>query len=682
MMTTSRPGWSFGLNESEGALCQHFSIKTLDGFGFDVQVDRLAIRAAGAILSYLQETQRNSLQQIDRLEKHQSGNSLEIDQATRRSLEISRTLRDGSREGSLLGAIQRTKSPMGSRLFADWLNNPLTDLKEIEARLDAVDEFLRESGLRQQCRSFLQGIYDLERLNTRVVTGRTTPRDLVFIGRTLASLPQVKQQLSGLKSDRVREIESRVEPCPQVQSRIEGALVEDAPLSPREGGLIRDGYHPELDGLRELAAGGKQWIASYQKQIMDETGIASLKVGFNKVFGYYLEVTNTHRDKVPETFIRKQTLKNAERFITPELKEYEEKVLEADDRAMELEYEIFAEIRDFVQQASPSLQATAIALAELDVLLALAEIAAERNYCRPQVIEDSELKILEGRHPVLDVLEADGTFIPNDSVAGAEDGMMLLITGPNVARKSTYIRQTALICLMAQVGSFVPARSATVGIADRIFARVGASDELSKGQSTFMVEMTETARILNTASDRSLVILDEIGRGTSTYDGLSLAWAIVEYLHDRVGCRTFFATHYHELTQLQNELNGVRNLNVSVKEWDDNVVFLHRIVEGSADKSYGIHVARLAGIPGSVNERAKEILSHLENDHIECQMPASPSQRGKSGDLQLTLFGYEPHPLVEQIRGTELNALTPMEALKLIEQWQGELASSQNPRNR
>lgn len=680
MMTTSRPGWSFGLKESQKSLCDHFGVKTLDGFGFDDATDGLAVRAAGAVLCYLQETQKNSLQHIDRIEKYKTGLTLEIDQATRRSLEITRTIRDGSRDGSLLGAIQRTKSPMGSRLFAEWLNNPLTDLKVIKRRQEGVAELLNESELRQECRKFLQGVYDLERLITRVMTGRTSPRDLVFIGKTLSSLPKVKAKLAGRTSSLVNEIESRIDLCPEIRLKIETAIKDDAPLSPGDGGFIKDGYNEQLDQYRELAKGGKQWIANYQRKILDETEISSLKVGFNKVFGYYLEVTNTHRDKVPDYFIRKQTLKNAERYITPELKEYEEKVLAADEKVSELEYQIFVEIRDFVQQSASQMQLTAIALAELDVLLSLAEIAAERNYCCPEVINDPELKIIEGRHPVLDILEPDGTFIPNDSIAGADDGMVLLITGPNMAGKSTYIRQTALICLMAQIGSFVPAKSAVVGIADRIFARVGASDELSRGQSTFMVEMTETARILNTATTRSLVILDEIGRGTSTYDGLSLAWSIVEHLHDRVGCRTFFATHYHELTQLQDDLVGLRNLNVSVKEWDDNVVFLHKIVPGAADKSYGIHVARLAGVPTEVNERAKQILSHLENEQIDKE-PANRKSTRKSGDLQMTLFGFEPHPLLDEIRGADINSLTPIDAMRLIEAWQRELGAAEEPQN-
>lgn len=681
MMVTQRPGWAFGLQECERLLCAHFELKTLDGLGFEVETDALAIRAAGAVLGYLEETQKYSLRHIDRLEKYSATKSLEIDQATRRSLEISRTLRDGSREGSLLSAIVRTKSPMGSRLFADWLNNPLTDLATINHRHDAVEEFLGEPGLRDDCRKFLQGVHDLERLITRVVTGRSSPRDLVFIGRTLASLPDIKGNLAGRTSQLIQSIENRIGLCPEIREQIENSMQGDAPLSPREGGFIQPGFNEKLDQLRDLATGGKKWIASYQQRIAEESGL-SLKVGFNKVFGYYLEVTNTHRDKVPDFFIRKQTLKNAERYITPELKEYEEKVLAADEQAIELEYELFVQLRETVEAAAPELSQTANALAELDVFLSLAEIAAERNYCRPSMIDDAELKIEDGRHPVLDVIEQEGTFVPNDSIAGPEDGMVLLITGPNMAGKSTYIRQTALIVLMAQMGSFVPARKATIGIADRIFARVGASDELSRGQSTFMVEMTETARILNTATSRSLVILDEIGRGTSTYDGLSLAWSIVEFLHDRIGCRTFFATHYHELTELQNELHGVRNLNVTVKEWEDNVVFLHKIVPGAADKSYGIHVARLAGVPADVNERAKQILAHLENDHLEKEVSATAQPGRKSGDLQLTLFGFEPHPILTELKTVELDAMTPIESMQLIQKWKADLAGSSSQKQR
>ena len=518
-------------------------------------------------------------------------------------------------------------------------------------------------------------MYDMERLLARVTTGRCSPRDLSFMGRTLGALPEIKSRLSRCQSARLGELEQQLDLCPDVRDRLQSALVDDCPLASREGGFVREGFNSELDTLRNLAAGGKQWIAEYQARVAEETGIPNLKVGFNKVFGYYIELTNAHRDKAPGSFIRKQTLKNAERYITPELKEYEEKVLSADEQMKQLEYELFVELRELVHTASRRLRSSAEVLAQLDVLCALAELACERGYCRPVPVDEPLLEIVDGRHPVLDITEPQGTFVPNDTRASADDGMILLITGPNMAGKSTYIRQVALLTLMAQMGSFVPAKRATLGVADRIFARVGASDELSRGQSTFMVEMTETARILNTATHRSLVILDEIGRGTSTYDGVSLAWAIVEHIHDQIGCRTLFATHYHELTDLQDTLGGVRNLNVAVKEWDENVVFLHKIVDGAADKSYGIHVARLAGVPSEVNERAKQILGHLESEHLDERGRAKVASRSKRrrGDLQLTLFAPYEHPLLEVIRDTQVNSLTPLDALQRIREWQEQL---------
>ncbi|MCL4192027.1 MAG: DNA mismatch repair protein MutS, partial [Thermoguttaceae bacterium] len=510
-----------------------------------------------------------------------------------------------------------------------------------------------------------------------VTTGRATPRDLAFLGRTLRSLPELKARLTARKSELLNELEGEIDLCPDLRSKLDAALVDECPLVSREGGFVREGYHGPLDALRELAHGGKQWIARYQAEEAERTGIANLKVGFNQVFGYYIEVTHVHRDKVPQSYIRKQTIKNAERYITPELKEYEEKVLTADEKAKELEYEIFLELREAVIAVRRRLQTTAAALARLDVLAALAELARERNYCRPEVVAEPVINIVDGRHPVLDMVEPEGTFVPNDTQAGGPHGSILLITGPNMAGKSTYIRQVALLTLMAQIGSFVPARQATIGIADRIFARVGASDELSRGQSTFMVEMTETARILNMASKRSLVILDEIGRGTSTYDGMSLAWSVVEYLHDHLGCRTLFATHYHELTDLEKSLDKIKNLNVAVREWQDEVVFLHKIVEGAADKSYGIHVARLAGIPREVIGRAKDILAQLEEEHLDTEGRAKIARRPerRSGHIQLTLFGPADHPLLDEIREVDLDKTTPLEAMQLLVRWQASLAA-------
>ncbi len=666
-VVTRRPPWSFAHRTAHESLTKHFNTNTLAGFGF-AETDVPAIRAAGAVLDYLQETQKTSLEHIDRLVAYQPGTTLEIDESSRRSLEISRTLRDGRRDGTLLSVLDRTMTAMGSRLLANWVANPLTDLTAIDDRLDGVAELVEASGTSDELREQLRRVYDVERLVTRVSTGRATPRDLSFLAKTLRMLPSVKAKLSARRSRLLQRCEAELDLCPDLRVRLDAALEEDCPLVSRDGGFIRPGYHADLDELRELMTGGKQWIAKYQADEIERSGIPSLKVGFNSVFGYYLEVTHTHRDKVPEHYIRKQTIKNAERYITPELKEYEEKVLSAEEKVKDLEHELFIELRGLVASHSRRLRATADLVAQIDVLTALADLARDRGYVRPTVTEEPVLSIIGGRHPVLDALRPDGSFVPNDVQASPEDGTMLLITGPNMAGKSTYIRQVALLTLMTQLGSFVPAQQATIGIADRIFARVGASDELSRGQSTFMVEMTETARILNTATERSLVILDEIGRGTSTYDGVSLAWAIVEHLHDQVGCRTLFATHYHELTDLERSLARVRNLNVSVREWQDDVVFLHKIVPGAADKSYGIHVARLAGVPREVLERSKQILSRLEQDHQDSNGRSRLAKKKslRAGDLQLTLFAVDDHPAVEKLRTIDPNGLTPLDALNLL----------------
>ncbi len=679
MLVTQRPAWFFSRAAAVESLCKHFGLNSLEGLGFDEQTDGPAICAAGAILEYLKETQRQSLDHIDRLTPYRVGQTLELDESTRRSLEITKTLREGRREGSLLATIDRTATGMGARLLGEWVANPLTDIAQIELRLDAVGELAADSLLTADLFERLRGVYDVQRLLTRVSTGRATPRDLSFLGRTLRSLPQIKAKLAARKSELLSRLEESLDLCPDIRSKLDSALVDDCPLTSRDGGFIRPGYHGPLDDLRELASGGKQWIAQYQATEIARTGIPSLKVGFNKVFGYYLEVTHTHGQKVPDEYIRKQTVKNAERYITPELKEYEEKVLSADEKCKDVESQLFVELRELVAQGGKRLKSAAEVLAQLDVLVSLAELARQRGYCRPKLTDDRTLRIVDGRHPVLDIVLTQGAFVPNDVTCGADDGLVMLITGPNMAGKSTYIRQIALITLLAHVGSFVPARRATIGVTDRIFARVGASDELSRGQSTFMVEMIETARILNTASERSLVILDEIGRGTSTYDGLSLAWSVVEFLHDRVGCRTFFATHYHELTDLQKSLPAVRNLNVSVREWNDQVIFLHKIIEGAADKSYGIHVARLAGVPQEVNERAKQILAQLEQTHLDGQSRGSGAKISKTrrgGDLQLTLFAPAEHPLLQQIRAIDLNQTTPLAALQLVAEWQKAAQSS------
>lgn len=672
---TRRPTWQFADDESTRLLCQHFGVKNLEGMGWG-EGDEPAIGAAGAVMAYLQETQKTSLGHIRRILPYRRGTCLEIDAATRRSLELTHTMRDRDRNGSLLSVLDQTCTAMGSRLMASWLSSPLMQVAAITARHEAVEELVQNTRLRNSLRKELGAIYDLERLLGRVATRRASPRDLRQVGNTLAKLPTIKGCLADCESMRLVELESSFDLCETLRDEILAAFEEDCPLHLRDGGYIRDGYHKQLDELRALASGGKQWIAEYQARQSEESGIPNLKVGYNKVFGYYLEVTNAHKDKVPDTFVRKQTLKNAERYITDELKQYETKVISADEQSLALELEIFNNLREQVASYLDQLHHTATVLAELDVLAGLAELAKRQGYVRPEITDEAELEIFDGRHPVLDAMMSKGTFVPNNCEIGGGYGSVMLITGPNMAGKSTYIRQVALITLMAQLGSFVPAAKARIGVADRIFARVGASDELSRGQSTFMVEMVETARILNTASDRSVVILDEIGRGTSTYDGLSLAWAIVEHLHDHLSARTLFATHYHELTQLQKSLPGVSNFNVAVKEWDDNIVFLHRIVPGGADKSYGIHVARLAGIPFHVNERAKDILAQLEEDHINQHGDSkiTPPRRKEDAPIQLTLFDVGDHPIIEKLRELSVAEMTPLQALQLLEQWQAEVA--------
>ncbi len=671
---TQRPDWTFDAASSKSALGQHFKVATLTGFGFDDAQPCLV--AAGALLLYAQEMLKSELAHIRRLQPFASNKVLQLDEVTRRSLELTRTLRDGGREGSLLAAVDRTVTSMGARLLQDWLLAPLADSagrtalqgrpdgtadpqyradgpadpsyeksgrQAIEQRLDAVEELIQTQSLRDELRRALSDVHDLPRLVTRASTGRALPRDLSAIARTLRLLPRIKAKVTSRRAALLQTLESQLELCPDLREALDAALVEDPPLSPREGGLIRPGYSAELDELRDTARGGKEWIARFQAQEIQRTGINSLKVGFNRVFGYYIEITHAHAAKIPTDYQRKQTLKNAERYITPELKEYEEKVLSAEEKSHQREYELFLALRDQVGAQTHRLLQTGEVLAQLDVLASLAELAVSRQYIRPKLVDEPVLILRDGRHPVLEQTLPAGTFVPNDARLTADDGTLWLITGPNMSGKSTFIRQVALLTLMAQMGSFLPAREAAIGLVDRIFTRVGASDELSRGQSTFMVEMTEAANILNNATPRSLVILDEIGRGTSTYDGVSLAWAITEFLHHQIGCRALFATHYHELAQLAETLPNLRNYNVLVREWQEDIVFLHKIAAGSADQSYGIHVARLAGVPAEVLGRAKEVLAQLEAHHLDKELP-KPRRRRSSilPELQPSLFGKEP----------------------------------------
>lgn len=671
MVFTTRPDWCFAKEEARRLLNEHFGTKTLEGFDID---DSPAVTAAGALLDYVRETQRTALTHIVRLEAWRRSRHMIIDEATRRSLELAQTLRDGRRDFTLLGVMDETCSPMGSRLLAEWLSSPLTDLEQITQRQDAIEELVNQLSLRDDVRALLKETYDLQRLTSRIATGRCSPRDLVCLAATLSQLPRLRAKLAERKSKRLQTLEQRIELCPEAHAAIVDAIVDEPPNNISDGGVIRPGYRVELDEFRDLMRGGRQWMAAYQQKEIERTGITNLKIGFNKVFGYYLEVTASHSAKVPDEYIRKQTLKNQERYITPELKEYEEKVLRAEDRAKALEQELFASLRDFVARFVPLLLRTADAMAEIDVLAGLSTLAANAGYCRPLLTAEPMMDIRNGRHPVLDRLMPSGQFVPNDVRLGLKDpdddqraiGRVQIITGPNMAGKSTYIRQAALITIMAQMGSFVPAKEALIGIADRVFARVGASDELARGQSTFMVEMTETARILNSATDRSLVILDEIGRGTSTYDGISLAWAITEHLHDQIRCRTMFATHYHELTDLTTTLKHAANWNVAVQESNDDVIFLHRIIEGAAGRSYGIHVAKIAGVPRHVTDRAATILSTLEEDHVtaEGRPKVPPRETTHQRRRQKSLFDLPEDPLLNEIRQLEVDNLSPIEALQ------------------
>jgi DNA mismatch repair protein MutS len=573
----------------------------------------------------------------------------------------------------LLGVLDRTVTAMGGRLLRQWINQPLVDVERIVQRQQSVAELADAALLRQDIRASLDGVYDLERLNGKIAMANANGKDLVALRDSLKRLPQLLELMESLRSELSIQLSNSIDPMPDVVDLVEKAIVDDPPFVLREGGIIRDGYNADLDELRTISREGKSWIARLEAEQREQTGISSLKVRFNKVFGYYIEVTRTHLDRVPETYIRKQTLANAERYITPELKEYEDKVLGAEDRLVELEYELFQQVRKLVAEQGERLQQSATALAALDVLASLADVAHEQNYVSPQIDESQELFIRDGRHPVVETMSLDERFVPNDVEMDLESNQILIITGPNMAGKSTFMRQVALIVLMAQIGSMVPAAEAKVGVVDRIFTRVGASDNLARGQSTFMVEMTETANILNHATPRSLIVLDEIGRGTSTFDGVSIAWSVAEFLHDnnQVAAKTLFATHYHELTDLSLTRERVQNYNIAVKEWNDQIIFLRRIVKGGASHSYGIQVARLAGLPQEVIDRSKEILRNLESGEYESQgQPRLAKSKGEPREQksQLPLFVSETDAIRERLEGVDVSVLTPIEAINLIDE--------------
>ncbi|HLY74760.1 MAG TPA: DNA mismatch repair protein MutS [Planctomycetota bacterium] len=657
--------WTFDRDNAKRLLCEHFGVKSLRGFGCEELGP--AVAAAGAVLAYLKETQKGPLQHLTRLERYVGEGRMFLDRQTQASLELTETLRGGERRGSLLWVLDKTRTPMGARLLREWVTSPLIRVEDILARQGAVKELAEDEALRTQIQEQLKRIFDLERALARVGAGRANARDLVGLRTSLGPLPNLSALKFKAKGLGVLKIGNHAD----LAAFLAKALQDDPPHLLTEGGIVRRGFDPELDKLHSITTDGKTWIANFESEEVKRSSIPSLKVGYTQVFGYYIEITNAHKEKIPANYVRKQTLKNAERYITPELKDHETLVLNAEDRLKDLEYEVFQRVRTRVAEEIAELQQTARSLAFLDVAASLAQAAVENKYVRPEVDDTASFDVRDARHPVLEAM-IEEKVVPNDVVLTGEKPVAM-ITGPNMAGKSTYIRQAALVALMAQMGSYVPAGSAKIGIVDRIFTRIGAADELTRGQSTFMVEMSETANILNNASNRSLIILDEIGRGTSTFDGVSIAWAVTEYLHDKLRARTLFATHYHELTELGRVLKGVRNLHVSVKEWGEGIVFLHRIVEGPTDKSYGIHVARLAGIPKPVVERSKVILAGLESMTLDqADRPKIAAKKPKPGELQqLALFSAqspkaEPDPLRTELAGVDYNKLSPIDALKKL----------------
>ena len=671
-MVNTLPEWIFERDRATGLLTEFYNCGSLEGFG----CARLpgAIRAAGALLHYLGETQKGRVEHLRPLFTYHSQDFMVLDEATRRNLELTATLHDGQRRGSLLGVLDRTVTAMGGRKMRQWINQPLVDVERIRARHAAVAELVEKSLVRQELREDLDGVYDLERLNGKISMANANAKDLVALRQSLERLPQILDTIAGLEAPRVQELRRGLDPLADVAELIARGIVDDPPFVLREGGLIREGFNGELDELRSISREGKGWIARLEQQERERTGIATLKVRFNKVFGYYIEVTRAHLAKVPEDYQRKQTLANAERFITPALKEYEEKVLGAEEKLVELEYDLFQQLRREVAAQGRRIQTTAEALATLDVLCALAELAHERNYVVPQMDEGDALVIVEGRHPVIEAMSLGERFVPNDVTLDTRENQILIITGPNMAGKSTFMRQVALIVLLAHMGSLVPARSAQVGMVDRIFTRVGASDNLARGQSTFMVEMSEAANILHHATPRSLIVLDEIGRGTSTFDGISIAWAVAEFLHDNaaVAAKTLFATHYHELTDLALTRERVQNFNIAVKEWNEQIIFLRKIVKGGASHSYGIQVARLAGLPAAVIDRAREVLKNLESGEFasegEPRLARSRKAPREKPVSQLSLFATGGGEEVARLlRDLDLSVTTPLEALNFLD---------------
>ncbi len=678
--------WYFDENLCSRALTEHFHVRSLEGLG--LADDDCGIIAAGALLQYLQETQKTSLSHLSRLVPYVTGKYMVLDSSTRRNLELTETLREKKKHGSLLGVLDKTKTAMGARTLRKYIEQPLIDREAINRRLDMVEELKDNAISREEIREYLGPVYDMERLLSKITYQSANPRDLKAFQSSLSMLPSIRYILEDMHSQGLQELRQNLDPLEDLCSLVDRAIQDDPPLAMKEGGIIRDGYDEEVDRLRSAKTDGKQWIAKLEEQEKEKTGIKTLRIRYNKVFGYYIEVTNSFKDLVPDYYTRKQTLANAERYTIPELKELEDTILGAEDRLNALEYDLYCQVRDQLGEEVLRIQQTARAVAELDALASLALVAEQNRYVRPKINEKGIIDIKDGRHPVVEKMIPNDMFIANDTYLDDKKKRISVITGPNMAGKSTYMRQSALIVLMAQMGSFVPASSADIGIVDRIFTRVGASDDLASGQSTFMVEMTEVANILRNATPKSLVILDEIGRGTSTFDGLSIAWAVIEYLSEnrQHGAKTLFATHYHELTELEGKIDNVNNYCIAVEENGDDIIFLRKIVPGGADKSYGIQVARLAGVPDEVLTRAKELVEELSNADITTQIQdiagaekeSQTRKKAKKYDevdlAQMSLFEtVQDDDVVREIEELDLGNLTPIDALNTLYELQNKL---------
>ena len=682
----SLDSWYFDDAVCRQKLLEHFKVTSFVGLGL-ADYD-CGIISAGALLQYLLETQKNTLSNLTHITPYAAGRYMMLDSSTRRNLELCETLREKQKRGSLLWVLDKTKTAMGARTLRKYVEQPLIDKKEIEMRLDAVSELKEGEISREEIREYLSPVYDLERLITRIAYGTANPRDLTAFRSSLEMLPHIRYILEEMQSELLKNIHDDMDALEDLCTLVKEAVREDPPIAMKEGNIIRDGYNEEVDKLRRAKSDGKEWLAKLESDEREKTGIKNLRIKYNKVFGYYLEVTNSYKEMVPDYYTRKQTLANAERYITPELKELEDMILGAEDKLYALEYEIYSQVRDTIAGEIERIQKTAKAVAALDAFASLAVVAERNHYTRPKINEKGIIDIKEGRHPVVERMIPNDMFIANDTYLDDKKHRISIITGPNMAGKSTYMRQTALIALMAQIGSFVPAKSANIGLSDRIFTRVGASDDLASGQSTFMVEMTEVANILRNATSKSLLILDEIGRGTSTFDGLSIAWAVVEYISDSrlLGAKTLFATHYHELTELEGKISNVNNYCIAVKEKGDDIVFLRKIVKGGADKSYGIQVAKLAGVPDIVIDRAKEIVEELSDEDVTAKVSEiavreraeKKRPRVKKYDevdiAQMSLFDtVKDDDVLEELKGLDVGNMTPIDALNTIYRLQNKL---------